>query len=257
MPALDVAREIDQCAVRARWGIPASQPVVVLFPFPAGVGQEAFWPKHIFAEASVARKLARIIRHGRYEYLPDVWRRCDDANVVAALRRFCDLNGAYLLVKARQKTPVPHYLEAAADRCVYDEHVYPGTVFEALSIASLSVGHFTTAAIESVALGIPHLCIPFSADHYFPASATMNIRSFEHFFSTAEGGPFQFTGASTVMTVPDVLARLGQMDLSAFRMEEAARRRYVEKFVSHADGRAGERLVSAMAAAVTARRQES
>ena len=242
LPELDTARLIDPDEVRRRWGIPAGQPVVVLFPFPQGVGKAAFWPKAICGEPSRLKQIAHVVARRRFEYWPHVWHGWNDANVVNSLRRFCDRNGAYLLVKSRHKTPVPAYLEALADRCVYDDSFYPATVLEALSIASLSVSYYSNSVFESVALGVPHLCVTFTSEDYNGAPSSY----FSRFYTPAEGGAFQFRGVTTAWSIPETLRRLPHKTLDDFVMDQEARARYIHRFLTHDEGDGGVRTVDAI-----------
>jgi hypothetical protein len=242
LPEMDTAARIDAAAVRQRWGIPRDQPVVVLLPFPQGVGRDTFWPKRICAEPSRLKQLANIVVYRRFEYWPDVWQGWNDRRVVSALRRFCDRSGAFLLVKSRQKTPVPSYTEALADRCVYDDSFYPATVLEALSIASLSVSYYSNSVFESVSLGVPHLCITYTAEDYNGAASHV----FSRFYTPEEGSAFQFRGVSTAWSIPETLQRLPAATLRDFAMEADSRARYVEKFLTHDAGDGGVRTIAAI-----------
>jgi hypothetical protein len=241
-PELDAAPLIDADQVRRRWGIPSTQPVVVLFPFPQGVGRATFWPKRICAEPSRLRQLVNIGVYRRFEYLRQVMDGESDPNVVKAIRRFCDRNGAYLLVKSRTKTPIPRYTRDAADQCVYDEGFYPATVLEALSIASLSIGYYTNAVFESVALGVPNLCVTYTAEDYLEE----NPGYFPRFYTPDEGGPFQFRGVSTAVGIPQALELLSTRTLADFAMDPRGRERYVERFLTHTSGDAGARVLDAV-----------
>jgi hypothetical protein len=242
LPEMDAARLIDPAEVRRRWKIPAAQPVVVLFLFAQGVGRDIFWPKQIFAEPSRLKQLANIVRRGRFEYWPHVWNGWNDHNVVKALRRFCDRNGAYLLVKSRLKTPVPTYTAALADQCVYDESHYPATVLDALSIASLSAGYYSASVFESAALGVPHLCLTYTAKDYNGGEAG----HFQGIYTPDEGSPFQWRGVSTAWSVPECLKRLPSTSLDDFAIDRQARERYVEKFLTHDAGDGGMRSIDAI-----------
>jgi hypothetical protein len=242
LPELDESRLIDPEEVRHRWGIPPRQPVVVLLPFPQGVGRQTFWPKYICAEPSRLRQVARIIAHRRPRYLSHVWHGWNDPNVVKALRRFCDRNGAYLLVKSRLKTPIPRYTERLADLCVYDERFYPATVLEALSIASLSVSYYSNSVFESVGVGVPHLCVTFTAEDYNGGDSTY----FSRFYTPQEGSAFQFRGVSTAWSIPETLARLPARTLADFAMDPTARIRYIDKFLTHDAGDGGVRTIEAI-----------
>jgi hypothetical protein len=200
--------------------------------------------------------LAHIIRHGRFEYLPSVWHDWNDRRVVTALRAFCDRNGALLLVKSRMKTPIPDYLARIADKCLYDERLFPASILEVLSIACLSVGHFTAAVLESVALGVPHLCIPFRAEDYAVAGEA-DRRAFDRTFVRKEGHLFQFRGASMILEVPELLSRLATATLDDFAIDPDARDRYVRQFLTHRDGHGGARVTAAIEHAVSARHAAS
>lgn len=249
MPEMDVAARIDAADVRRRWGIPSNQPVVVLFVFPQGVGRSAFWPQYICAEPSRLKQAFNMVRRGRFEYWPHVQHGWNDLNVVRAIRRFCDRSGAYLLVKARRKTPVPSYTEALADKCIYDESFYPATVLEALSIASLSIGYYTTSVFESVSLGVPHLCLTYPSRDYNGADANY----FSRFYTPEEDGAFQYRGVSTAWSIPEVLERLQSKRLGDFAMDPSARTRYLRTFLTHDAGDGGVRTVAAVEQAMAQR----
>ena len=257
MPQLDAAGLIDPDEVRRRWNLPRDKPVVVFFPFPQGVGHAGFWSRKIFGEHRRWRQLASVMVERRFEYLPHVWRGWNDRGVVEAVRRFCDANGAHLLVKSRLKTPIPEYLAEAADQCLYDEQVYPPTILEALSVASLSISYYSVSVLESVALGVPHVCVPFQAEDYFADGRTAGRPSFTRFFEAREGGAFQFRGVTTVMDVASLMARLPGMQLSEFSMNHEAGQRYIAQFLTHNDGKASGRLVDAIERRVQERQAAS
>lgn len=247
LPQMDAARLIDPAEVRRRWGIPPHQPVVVLFLFPQGVGRDGFWPRHICAEPSRLKQIVNIVRRQRFEYLPHVWHGWNDLSVVTAIRRFCDRNGAYLLVKSRLKTPIPAYTRARADQCMYDESFYPATVLEALSIASLSVGYYSTSVFESVSLGVPHLSLTYTNKDYNDVDPR---GYFQRFYIPEEGGAFQFRGVATAWSIPEALSQLPTKTLADFAMDREARARYVDKFLTHDAGDSGIRAVDAIGQAI-------
>lgn len=247
LPEMDAAALIDPAAVRARWVIPAGQPVVVLFPFPQGVGRNTFWPKRICGEASRLKQLASIAAYRRFEYLPHVRHGWNDRNVVRAIRDFCDRNGAYLLVKSREKTPIPAYTQSLADLCIYDEGFYPATVLEALSIASLSISYYSNSVFESVALGVPHLCVTFTAEDYNGAPSNY----FSQFYTAEEGSAFQFRGVATAWSLPETLDRLPGKGFRDFAIDPASRACYIERFLSHDARDGGARTVDAIEQALT------
>ncbi len=248
----DVAGVIDAAAVRARWGIPKEQPVVLLLPFPQGVGKQTFWPKSVFGEPSRLRQLFNIVRRRRFEYIEHVRRGWSDAAVVGALRAFCNRNGAFLLVKSREKTPIPPYLHAAADKALYDEGYYPPTILEAMAIADVCVNYFSLSVLEAVSMGVPNLCITFDAHDYLGDEADMH-KSHDRFFITEEGGPFAFAGVSTTIGIGEALDRLPSLTLDSFRVDPEAREAYLRKYLGSVDGAAARSFAAIAEVASVAR----
>jgi hypothetical protein len=248
-PELDARPLVDRDGARRRWGIPLNQPVVVLLPFPQGVGQGSFWPRRIFGESSRLRRMCHVALAREYSY----WRRAlsdpSDADVVRAVRAFCDRNGAFLLVKSREKTPIPAHILAVADKCIYDESYYPPTVLEALSIASLCVSYYSASVLEAASVSVPNVCLTFSAEDYLLRGAAQ-IRSFERFFNRNKEGVFEFSGVSRTVTNDEAIDELPSRFLSDFTVDPAARLAYVRKFIGEDDCHAASRLLEAIAVTV-------
>ena len=246
----DVARLVDPAEVRRRWGIPSGQPVVVLLPFPSGVGKATFWPRNLFAEPSRLRRVLNVARRRQFKYWRAAWSGPTDRAVVAAVREFCDRNGAFLIVKSREKTPIPGYTAAAADKSIYDESYYPSTIIEALSIASLCINYYSSSVQEAAALGVPNLCVTFAAEDYVGDEPGI-LDYFRRFFTPREGSMFQFAGVSVAVSIDAVIADLPSRRLDAFRVDPAARSEYVRTFLGWDDGRSGERLIDAIGSRVS------
>lgn len=250
-PELDARSQIEPAAVRARWGVPDDRPVVVLLPFPQGVGSESFWPKKIFGEPSRARRVMNVALCGQFRYGREALGDLTDLAVVRAIRTFCDRNGAFLLVKSREKTPIPAYTRALADLCVYDEAYYPPTILDALSIASLCISFYSSSVLEAAASAVPHVCIAFDAEKYLgkPVSERSMFRAF---FTPEEGGTFHYPGVSRAMTIEQAVADLPSRTLDEFAVRADRRQTYMQQFVGADDGCSSVRLLRAIEAAVIA-----
>jgi hypothetical protein len=254
-PEVETLPLVDRNAVRARWGIPIDQPVVVLLPFPQGVGKQSFWPKKIFGEPSRARRLFNVVAHRELDYLGAAWGRKNDVDVVRAIRAFCDRNGAFLLAKSRRKTPIPDYLRAVADKCVYDEGFYPPTIVEALSVASLCLSYFSLGVLEATVMGVPHICVPFRSKDYLNKYAGIRETTYyDTLFHRQDGGLFEFKGVTRTMSPAELIAELPTRTFEDFRIDPAAQRQYLKKFFGETDGRAAARTVEAIARVVEERR---
>jgi len=244
-PQLDQLDLINRRSVREKLGIPKEQQVILLLPYPT-FRSPSFWDRRIYRGKSFLQGLFWIAKSGRFEYIDDVLRRQNDQAVVSAIRRFCDNNDAFLLVKSRKKDPIPPYTEDAADLCIYDEDYYPCTIMEAMSVASICISFYSMAVTESAYCGVPHLCISPDLREHQRHLDNFNDPKFEMLFNKNEGGPFQFEGVSTTMDIPDVISNLPKMTLSDFEMDPDARKRYVKKFLGFDDGKSSSRVFEAV-----------
>lgn len=247
-PELDQRLMIDAADVRRALGLDPGRPVVVLLPFTGAAHPGAFWPNRVFLEPSRARQALNVLRSGRFEHATDVLHGWSDARVVASLRKFCDRHGAALVVKSRRKTPVPGYLEAAADVTLYDESYYPASILQVLCIASLCVSFLSAAGIEAVASGVPHLCLTYSLERYAQGAGIDEQMTLNRlFYDLSEGGLFRFKGASTAMPIPAAIESLADMSLSDFALDCTSRAQYVSRFCGPDDGASSARVLDTVA----------
>ncbi len=247
-PEMDQWHTIDRAAVRKRLGLDADTPVVLYLPFPLKSNPRTFWVRHVYGRSSRVWRRAAVTLAGRREYAAHVRAGWTDRAVVQAVRAFCDRNGAVLVVKSRAKDPVPGYLRRRADRVFGDEHYYPATILELLSIASLCLHFFSTAAYEAAYAHVPSVCIaPSEEDLGLPAT-------WRRFLNVEVGDSFNFPGVVYPMGLDEVLHRLPQSRLGDYPLELAARARYVEKFVGFDDGKSSDRVLDAVQSLVGERR---
>lgn len=242
-PQLDPCPQIDPQEVRRRWNLSSDRPVVVLLPFPSAGGPGSFWARSLYLQPSRVQQLRNILRERRFEYMWHFVRGWHDGRFARAIRRFCDRNGALLVVKSRRKTPVPEHLVRIADRCLYDESHYPATILEALSTASLCISFCSMGVLEAAALAVPHLAVRFPLEDYYDGDA-QGLRNYRLFHDLGEGGMFNFPGVSSVMGISDVIKSLPRMALSDFRCDAEARRDYVRKFLGYDDGQSSGRVLA-------------
>ena len=251
-PELDARRLVDRDEVRRRWNIPRDQPVVLLLPFSQGVGRASFWPRKIFGEPRRMRRLLHLVRHRQFTQWRRVFNDPSEADVVRAVRSFCDRSGAFLLVKSRRKAPIPDYMRAIADKCLYDETYYPPTILEALSVASLCISFYSASVLEAAAMAVPNMCITFSAEDYL-GDEVHSVPSFQRFLNREEKGVFQFRGVSETVTIEEAIAALLVRRLDEFAIDPDARRAFVHKFIGEDDCQSSARVVDAIAAATESR----
>ncbi len=241
VPELDQTALIDPSAVRARLGLPTDRPVVLYLPYPVKSNPQTFWLRHVYRPRSRLRRGLAVVMALQLRYWEHVVRDWNDARVVDTVRAFCDANDALLLVKSRLKDPVPRHTQERADRVLYDESYYPATILELLSISSLCVHFFSSAAYESVFLDVPSLCIAPS-----PEDMGLDPLWTQLLFHTREGGVYNFPGASYHLSLPELFEELPRRSLKDFRLDPLARARFIQTFVGFDDTRSSERLLDLM-----------
>jgi hypothetical protein len=245
VPEMDQVEAIDPAEVRRRLGLPKDRPVVVYLPYPIKSNPPTFWLRHVYGPSSRVRRAVAVAATGRRRYWPHVARDWTDRRLVETVRRFCDRNGAALVVKSRLKDPVPRHTARLADRVLYDPSHYPATILELLSVASLCVHFFSSAAYEAVFMGVPSLCLAPDAD-----DMGLSPLWTRELFHVREGGSYHFPGASYHMALPEAYDRLGACAIADFRIDPAARARYVRTFMGFDDTKSAERALDLVEAAV-------
>ena len=236
-PLLDTALNLDGAAIRSKWGIPADVPVVGCLASPYGNVYQASWEKAFAARSWTGWRYWNGKRLG----WSGAWRPPpNEKQVMYALRRFCDRNGAFLAIKLRHSQEAAPWIGRVADKILGEESHYPHTSIELAAIAKVMFGFFTTGASETIAAGCPYvdLSIPGLREGLAPV------------LSASLKDSFGYPGAAGEMDARDWVARAETLTLADLRMEEKARRVYAERFCGPLDGRHSDRLVYAVEQAV-------
>jgi hypothetical protein len=237
VPEMDYVEAIDPADVRRRLGLP-DRPIVLYLPYPVKSNPPTFWLRHVYGPSNRLRRAAAVAMTGRRQYWPHVAGDWSDAHLVDTVRRFCDENGAALVVKSREKDPVPRHTRRRADAVFYDPCHYPATILELMSVASLCVHFYSSAAYEAVFMGVPSLCLAPEADDMGLAPEWTR-----QLFHPRAGGSYNVPGASYVLSLPEAYERLGGMRLGDFPIESAARARYVRTFLGFDDTKSADRAL--------------
>jgi len=155
------------------------------------------------------------------------------------VRRFCEANGAALIVKARAKDPVPGYLARSAHAVLYDESYYPATVLEIMSIASLCVHFLSSIAYEAAAAAVRRSV----SRHLATISAFRRVAGMV--LQSRRWRELQLPGVVHPLGLDAVLHELPSARLSDFPLELPARARYIEKFIGFDDAKCSDRVLDA------------
>ncbi|MDP2950869.1 MAG: hypothetical protein Q8N55_00640 [bacterium] len=209
-PELDQAQLINPYEIKAKWGIPENQKVVLFLPFPFGATNDRFWSQFIFGNTFFPARLLL---------------KKNDFRFCMVLKDFCKRNDVFLLVKSRRKDPVKPYLSKIADKVLYDEQEYPSTIIECFSISNLCLNFVSTAVTESVALGCPNISI-------LPSKAYKDIQNpLWELLLNQYRDLFDFKGATQLVSITDAFKLLKEKTLNDFTLDIASQQEYVKKYI--------------------------
>ena len=233
---LDQITRVDRAAARRKYGLPAQGPIVLFMSLKMAVPE----PFRRLAWAGSWRGLraAKALATGHGALVPAILRGNGYLDLARALQGFARRAGATLVVKSRAKNADPAFLRRRADVFVErDEDVFPYTSIELMAIADLCV-HFQSGAVfEAVHAGVPSLSIRVPQTHL------EGYASFQELFGARPDSLQNFPGIVWSADAEEATRRLGTGTLADFRVDPAARRRYVEKFLGFDDSRSSERVL--------------
>ncbi len=147
----------------------------------------------------------------------------NEAKVFKAVRKFCDRNNLFLVVKPRMKFPLAEIIKRKADLIVWDSEKSqnPPIMKELLSIAKLSVSFFSYSVLTSVFANVPHLNI-LLPDEYFPRHDN------KFWFSGKKYSIFNFPDVCQCWSIEDTIKKLAQTDLNEFIIKKSAKKEYIK-----------------------------
>jgi hypothetical protein len=244
-PEADQVKDFDKSEIRKKYNIAADKKVVVLMPFPWAkhrfplISWSSFWTEIIYKPNNVFIKLAKLVRYKAWRFLPEIWRGVDDLDVMKAIRAFCDKNNAVLVVKGREKNPIPSYIRKMADYVFIDKSFYPFTTLELMYIADLSIGYWTMGIIESVMAGAPSICLVPKKGHIWPECED---NDFGEEFTAKDSGFYNFENVVYNEDVTEFSSNFGQKTFADYKICCQDREKFIEKFLGYSDFNACERI---------------
>lgn len=238
---LDQLARVDRAAVRRKYGL-RDGPVVLFMSLKMAVPE----PFRRLAWAGGWRgfRAAEALATGHGALVPAILRGNGYLDLARALRSFARRAGASLVVKSRAKNADPAFLRRRADLFVErDEDMFPYSSIELMAVADLCVHFQSGAVLEAVHAGVPSLSIRVPQTHL------EGYASFQEVFGARPGSLQNFAGIVWSADADEATHLLSQGSLADFRIDPAARRRYVEKFLGFDDNRSSERVLDLVEAA--------
>ena len=235
---LDSYAAIDPEMVRQRLEVPSGKKVVLLLPFPFGSSVDRFWSRYIYGASSRFPALAAAWLSGRPRWIRQAYRGENDRNVIRAIRRFCDANNAFFIIKSRLKDPVRPYAHLLADKVLYDEEIYPSTIAQCLAISDVCIHFSSNVAYEAAFRGIPSVAILPSQRDY------KDFRTYGPYVKLRE--TMEFSGVSRSWSIAESIIKLPTLDFEQLRVDPTRRSLYIETYLGFDDGRSAKRSLIAL-----------
>ena len=226
---LDQLGLVDREAVRRHLGIGPDKPVVLFMSLKMAVPEPR--RRFVWGDGSALTRTAKAVAHGRADLVPEIWKGNGYRALAQATRRFCDRAGAALVVKSRQKNQDPSFLQDVADIFVErDDEVFPYTSIQLMAVADLCIHFQSGAVLEAAMASVPSISVevPLSnAQRKYPAHTFA--------FDPREGSLSNFPGVAWFTPPEGAVALLERRTLADFRLDPAARRAYVERYLGFDD----------------------
>lgn len=238
---LDQLARVDRAAVRRKYGL-RDAPVVLFMSLKMAVPE----PYRRLAWAGGWRgfRAAKALATGHADLVPGILRGNGYLDLARALQGFARRAGASLVIKSRAKNADPAFLRRCADLFVErDEDMFPYSSIELMAVADLCVHFQSGAVLEAVHAGVPSLSIKVPQTHL------KHYESFDEVFGADPGSLQNFAGIVWSADADEATRLLSRGNLADFRVDSAARRRYVEKFLGFDDNRSSARVLDLVEAA--------
>lgn len=238
---LDQLDLVDRAAVRRRFGLAPGAPIVLFMSLKMAVPEP--WRRYVWGGGPTLARAVMAVARGHAGLVPDIWRGNGYRELVRAVRRFCRRSGAVLVVKSREKNHDPRFLRKMADVFVErDADVFPYTSIQLMAVADLCIHFQSGAVLEAATAGVPSISItvPQSHLHEYPA--------FPEIFGITPGSLQNFPGIVWSTPHDGAVALLQSRSLADFKVDPAARRAYVERYLGFDDRQSSRRVLDAIEA---------
>ena len=249
-PMFDQLIGLDPKHFREEFSVPEGKKVVLLFaPVLAPVTP---WRYYVWHDTNRLKKVLRILQNRKWRYFFEALGAQSFKDIVLEIRRFCDENDAYLIVKSRAKQQDPDYLAGIADLYIsgYGDIYFPVfTSYKLLSVADLCIAVMSMAVVEAVAahvpvinIYVPHLDYQARANPLYPdkrnyLDAVMRID---------REGPFNFPGCVTTIDRRKFLKWLPKKTLQDFVLDKTALNQYLDSFLGISKEPSSERILNSL-----------
>lgn len=244
-PQIDALSKLDKREARRRYGIPDDRPVVTFLPILCAHRPLTPWCKMIFAEENRLRRVWNAARHMRsFRYAGHALGRMNNYSAIQAVRKFCDNNDCFLLIKTRHKDKRFSYEEAAADLVVSDSQFFPPSFLDVVAVSDLVIGSHSTSVMEAIFAGVPYLLIDLPHPERHPHTQTLSV------LEAGDPSLWRCDSAIWRLGLDALAAELPRRRLSDFPLSRESRQRYVERIIGEKKPGASQATLETIASTV-------
>ncbi len=244
---------LNKADIRKKYGIPEGKNILLYLPFTFNFDathghHSSFAWQAAFAGLYIKRKAVKDFNSNafridplhkriskKFSYIRKIvtdtqarkwlFNNWNEPSVIDAISVFCKKNNLHLVVKPRIKFDFSEEVYQKADLVIEDDEsqYFPSKLQELCCICDLSIGYFTTAVLESIYCGVPHINL-----HY---PDTLSHNPHRKFWYTAyEGSLFSFKGAVRDTNIPDFITEFPAKDTTHYTMNAQQRQAYMNTY---------------------------
>ncbi len=259
-PEFDAFSKVSLERAQQKYGIPKGKQILLYLPFPYdNRSQNSAWERAfcgLYVNTAVTKD--GVYLHGKkkgmientaekaycfYQIAKDraTWKHwlkgLNEKKVFMAVRKFCDKNNLFLVVKPRLKFPVAEVVSNKSDLIIWDDERQqnPPALKDLLTAARLTVSYFSSSVFASIAVGVPHLNIGLPENFFMHE---------QHKFMFTDKAPseFNFEGVSKSWPVDKMIAEFGQAEIADFKINRDKYDDYIKKYLGFNDHGTSKRI---------------
>jgi len=245
----DVLASLDRGELRRSFGIPENRPCVLFVPDPSMTRNDPSlntpWYFHRWCTNSRMARFKWTMAQAKrpLRAMKALFERSGHQQVLAALRRFCDANGAFLLVVPRRQKDAPKGPLVLADERAIADHVvpagetYPQAMFQALLAADLVVCSYRSGTLlDAAAVGRPIITTTIPNKAF-----TSEVLKVCDYYDKAYGG---YEGFHWIRESETFIRDFPTAALSDFPLNDMVLERFRRQHVGELDGKASVRVLA-------------
>lgn len=256
-PMFDPIGGISREAAKRELGIPDDVKTVLLVA--PVISPITPWRYHVWEHGSRLKKTHTAMKAGQGKFIPEIWLGKPFHVIMQRLRKLCDRESAWLVIKSRGKQQDPAYMKDNAD--VYltgmeDEYYPVFTTYKLQAAADLCITVNSMAAAEAVAVGVP--CINIYVPHLDLATPwTSKTRAYHtRLLGGAPGSLMNYQGAVIKIDRRNAGRVFSRKRLADFSSDADRRKKYVREFLGIEEKSSSERIAASLEELISEKKDE-